>query len=858
MRPQNNIIVYIIVIFIIINVIGSAQINKLHNIYATNKIESKNYLPIDGPIEKINASLISPTSTCLADNELSFDFDNAQDYTQEEINAIRQIVMGEGPYKIGLYDCIKKVFGNPMFSTTIKFDKIKRIDEPQHFNPNSNTISLSNDTADPNELFLKLQTLGHEIIHAFSDDLIKPFDNFEEGFAVAQTDLAAKLFCDGNGIKGTIAGVFNGAPHWTKEYNLYNNDALSPPLGEFWNKKGVINTSLRYQMAGVAAWKLWRETSNSLIALPDPNTYSNTTFFKEFNRLLFERVSSNKTPIPHSKTSFNLLVEMSKEAIRNCTGSELVEGQPFDMWWKNQYIFSYDIKPGTYLYAVNPYDLLKRQSENYSCKLEFLNLFERDSNGSEIELEGKLLAEIIALHNQGGITYNQDVTDLVSYLLPNEGLKKFNINKNISIFNFSTNTLDGKSELLFDNLPKGGYKIILTGMHNNESKTATRILYFANKIDPVINSCVGVIETFPMPGDIIEYSNGKNEKKQSDLISASGLLLMEIEPFGRAVFTLKNALTQNIKLKMGQSFGSDYHIVNIIQNGEASKLKPPSQLTQKNVDGTNIIWGNKSINNQVLLYAMSEENFSRLESEVTYSDFNGVKKSVQSYFSQEILMQNQIGRIELANLESGNYKWRMRLVSIDGRKSPWVYPACKEYANPEFIIIEQSVIDRIEIWPNNNLIVGKGVSMLFTANAFDKSNSIVKAKFDWSCSEGTITQQGVYTAPYKSGTYDIMVISLGKTASAKITVISREIEHIVITPASSMVYKGNRIQFQAQAYDIDGTLIPGVTFEWSTEPSVYGEINNEGLFTAGNIAGTCVIKARCGSKTNLSVVTITN
>lgn len=64
---------------------------------------------------------------------------------------------------------------------------------------------------------------------------------------------------------------------------------------------------------------------------------------------------------------------------------------------------------------------------------------------------------------------------------------------------------------------------------------------------------------------------------------------------------------------------------------------------------------------------------------------------------------------------------------------------------------------------------------------------------------------------------------------------------IKIIAEKTTVYTEGTLQFSAEGYDQNGRLMEGVTFNWSVDPAKFGEITQDGMFTAGTEPGVCQI-----------------
>ena len=63
-------------------------------------------------------------------------------------------------------------------------------------------------------------------------------------------------------------------------------------------------------------------------------------------------------------------------------------------------------------------------------------------------------------------------------------------------------------------------------------------------------------------------------------------------------------------------------------------------------------------------------------------------------------------------------------------------------------------------------------------------------------------------------------------------VIRNSLASVDVTPGVSTLTRGERMQFQALAYDRNRVLLPDVFFRWSLADSSVGTIDRNGLFTA--------------------------
>ncbi len=128
----------------------------------------------------------------------------------------------------------------------------------------------------------------------------------------------------------------------------------------------------------------------------------------------------------------------------------------------------------------------------------------------------------------------------------------------------------------------------------------------------------------------------------------------------------------------------------------------------------------------------------------------------------------------------------------------------------------------------------------------------------WSVAEadgGTVTADGVYTAPQTAGTYNVVATSTvdpSKQGMATITATAPPpppppppTVAIAVTPQTASAVAGNTVQFTAT---VTGSTDGGVT--WSVAESGAGTVNATGLYTAPATAGTYHVVAASHADTS--------
>lgn len=807
-------------------------------------------------------------------NELTFDIAGSP-YTQAQKDALTEFLLGSARYPVGMYKCIKDVFGAPLVNETIKFDIVPPGGAP-NYNPGTKTISLQLGHIDvrPELLFHQLETVTHEVIHAFSDAYILRFQNLEEGFTSAQSVLAAKLFCDRNGIPYLLAASFPGMPYGLNEYDLINCEAISPPNGELWTE--VISVRIKYMMSSIAIWKIWRETSPDIIKDSDPRTYSDSTFFKVFHRKLIDTILASGLGIDAITNNFEVLKRIIREALIKCTGSDIVESQPIFKWWSKQHILSYETKTGLFLFCYNPYFFGSPIFDSSSvCHLRYLNLFVRQSDGLEWPVTGDLFIDVYSLHSQKDYSFDDNVSEKVTATFSMKPGGPMVLSNIMPIFTFPiyppipipptlptvppVANYDG--ELFFNNLPKGGYKIDLTAITSTGKTTLT--LYYGNKLDtitPNVSYCFGVISKIFIPGDVLECRSLTRNVVTPIPLDINGVYFVQMRDGEKLEFHYYNRNIPGLDMYIGQNVSREYNVFNIIITNQISgiKLKQPDELNQRNPDGSTINWSGSASGDTVLLYSRTKENFSMIEFEVEYEDPHTFNTIRMRFYNIGILLAGDTGIARLSPLAFGKYRWKSRVINPqDGRKSEWSYPMGKSFQEAHFSVNKPSDVGRIEIWPGPSITVQKGSVNYFIAKAFDRSGNIMQnITFDWSSTCGTISNNGVYIAPTNSAYCVVTAKANGLSASAIVNILSNDIHTIEINPTNVVLQFGSSMQFNARAFDIYGYEVPNVQFEWIFEPSALGSLYQNGLFIADKLRGTGLLKVRAGGKEKVTLVTV--
>ncbi|MFH1859771.1 MAG: FG-GAP-like repeat-containing protein [bacterium] len=182
------------------------------------------------------------------------------------------------------------------------------------------------------------------------------------------------------------------------------------------------------------------------------------------------------------------------------------------------------------------------------------------------------------------------------------------------------------------------------------------------------------------------------------------------------------------------------------------------------------------------------------------------------------------------------------------------------------IVIGVGMPYRLELLPRQTT-VQVGGTCSFTVQAYDRSwQEISGMEYHWdmvsklgslSCVMGTTN---TFTAGRQLGIETIVVNCASMTATAKATIISGKLHHLVITPMSPIIEVGNGVEFTATGYDQYNNPIPSLVYSWQTFSQLGSLTLPMGLstiFMAGTKTGTLTINASIGTITGYAAITIT-
>jgi len=129
-----------------------------------------------------------------------------------------------------------------------------------------------------------------------------------------------------------------------------------------------------------------------------------------------------------------------------------------------------------------------------------------------------------------------------------------------------------------------------------------------------------------------------------------------------------------------------------------------------------------------------------------------------------------------------------------------------------------------------------GAKQQFSATVSGTTNTAVI----WSASAGTITTNGLYTAPGAAGTYTIRAVSNAdatKSASALVVVSAPQSVTVSVSPSNASLAQGGQVQLTATVTGLSNQVVT-----WAVSRGT-GTITQAGLYTAPRAVETDVITA---------------
>jgi len=166
-------------------------------------------------------------------------------------------------------------------------------------------------------------------------------------------------------------------------------------------------------------------------------------------------------------------------------------------------------------------------------------------------------------------------------------------------------------------------------------------------------------------------------------------------------------------------------------------------------------------------------------------------------------------------------------------------------------------VDRIVLTPST-ASVQAGATVTLEALVLDASgNAMRERKVVWAsenASIATVSQSGVVTG-IAGGNVQIAASSGGKSANATITVTSRPVSLVRVTPGSATIAVSQSTTLQAEALDAAGEKVLGRPVAWSSSNETIALVSASGI-VAGIAPGNVTISATIDGQTGTAAITV--
>ena len=167
-----------------------------------------------------------------------------------------------------------------------------------------------------------------------------------------------------------------------------------------------------------------------------------------------------------------------------------------------------------------------------------------------------------------------------------------------------------------------------------------------------------------------------------------------------------------------------------------------------------------------------------------------------------------------------------------------------------WMTVTSSTVNSITLTPPASSIQASQ-NQQFIATAKDAGgNSVPGVTFTWTSSNpavATVSSGGLATGV--SGGSTVISATIGSVSTGMpltVTASSSPLKSITVTPPAPSIQASQSQQFVAVAKDMNGNVMPNVTFAWTSSNQAVASINSNGLAT-GLVAGSTIIGATVGS-----------
>ncbi len=192
-----------------------------------------------------------------------------------------------------------------------------------------------------------------------------------------------------------------------------------------------------------------------------------------------------------------------------------------------------------------------------------------------------------------------------------------------------------------------------------------------------------------------------------------------------------------------------------------------------------------------------------------------------------------------------------------GAGSTHILATAGEHTDTVSIHVRQVVTSVVVTPAADTVAVGETTTL--SAAAMDGNGHVAPdAEFAWTSSDAaaaTVDSSGMVTAE-SIGSAVVQASSGGASGSAAITVIAAAVDHVVVTPDTTLfTATGETASLVATAFDGNGNAIVDAIFDWSSSDDAVVAVNSSGVVTAV-AEGSVWVRATSDGSTDSAVVVV--
>ncbi len=153
--------------------------------------------------------------------------------------------------------------------------------------------------------------------------------------------------------------------------------------------------------------------------------------------------------------------------------------------------------------------------------------------------------------------------------------------------------------------------------------------------------------------------------------------------------------------------------------------------------------------------------------------------------------------------------------------------------------------------------IAPGDHVLFQAKGVTPGGDSVPVAVLWAARYGTITTDGLYTAP-ASAQQDVVTARAPGTDyadSAVVTLLPAPVNSVVVTPSSTQLYTGQVAQFTAAVLDANGDTLHR-TVTWASSTPAVATVSASGVVSALSPGSTTVTAANGGKQGSAAITVV--